>query len=102
MDTKEFEAMLNDAELHPSPASPSYGVAFLVSLHVPTQIPRLDGSVVQSLRVQCDWLVYPPAKFAVMSKIEAEHEIAQCITRLQKAAKTKQGTLPKEKTRRYQ
>lgn len=86
MEATEFEELLVKADLHPSLASPSHGVAFLVSLHAPTQF---------GTRIQCDWLTYHPAEFAMMSRIEAEREIAQCIARLQKAAKTKQGTLPK-------
>lgn len=95
MEAKEFEELLVKADLHPHRASKDYGVAFSVSLHTPTEIARQDGSIAHSLRVQCDWLTYQPAKFAMMSRIEAEREIAQCIARLQRAAKTKQGTLPK-------
>lgn len=95
MDTREFEEMLVKADLHPFRSSASYGVAFSVSLHVPTEIPRLDGGIVRSLRIQCDWLTYQPAEFAMMSLETARRDIALCIARLQRAAKTKQGTLPK-------
>ena len=93
MEAKEFEELLVKADLHPHRASKDYGVAFSVSLHVPTQIARQDGGIIRSLRIQCDWLTYQPAKFAMMSRIEAERDIAQCIARLQRAAKTKQGVV---------
>lgn len=95
MEAKEFEELLVKADLHPHRASKDYGVAFSVSLHVPTEIPRLDGGIVHSLRIQCDLLAYQPAEFAMMSLETARRDIAQCIARLQRAAKTKQGTLPK-------
>lgn len=98
MDTKEFKELLDNAALHPHQASKDYGVAFSVSLHVPTQIAR-QGGVVQSLRIQCDWLVYQSAEFAMMPRAEAEREIALCVARLQRAAKTKQGNLPKARAR---
>lgn len=90
MTPQEFESLLNDADLNPHRAS-GPGIAFSVSHHAMTEIPRIDKTVVRSLRIQCEWLFYEPAEFANMTPAQANAEIAACKKRLERAAKTKQG-----------
>lgn len=88
-----FEKMLIEAELHPHRLGQHHGVAFGVSLHVPKEIAMLDGDIVRSMRVQCEFLIYQPAEFAMMTIEQAKRQIELCITRLERAAQTQQGNL---------
>lgn len=93
MTTEHFVQLLKSAGLQCHQASRDHGVAFSVSLQVPTQIPLQNGGVVRSIRYQADWLVYQPAEFALMSPEASQREIAACVKRLERAAKTKQGVV---------
>lgn len=93
MTTEQFAQLLTEAGLQCHQASRDYGVAFSVSLQVPTQITRQDGSVVHSIRYQVDWLVYQPAEFAQMSLEAAQRQIEVCKKKLERAARTKQGVV---------
>jgi len=92
MKTQDFETLLIEAELHPWSAAKGHGVAFSVALHVPIEIASKYGAI-RSMRHQCDWLVYQPAEFAVMTQEQAESQIAMCKKRLERAAKTKTGEM---------
>jgi len=82
MKPQDFENLLIEAELHPWSAAKAYGVAFSVALRIPTA---------WGVRHQCEWLVYQPAEFAMMSTEQAKGKIAVIKAKLERAAKTKTG-----------
>jgi hypothetical protein len=90
MTPQEFESLLSEADLHPHRAS-GPGIAFSVSHHVPIEIPRLDGTVVRSMRHQCDMVVYEASALAQLTSEEAQEQIETLKRKLERAAKTKQG-----------
>lgn len=84
MTTEHFVQLLKSAGLQCHQASRDHGVAFSVSLQVPTTF---------GTRYQCDWLVYQPAEFAQMSLAQAQGQVEACVKRLERAARTKQGVV---------
>jgi hypothetical protein len=91
MTPSEFETLLTEADLHPHRANVGNGIAFSVSHHVPTEILRLGGTVVRSLRVQCDWITYETSALIQLTSGQAEGQIETLKRKLERAAKTKQG-----------
>ena len=87
----EFHTLLTKANLHPHRASGDHGIAFSVSHHVPTEIPRLDGTVVRSMRHQCDMVVYEASALTKMTSDQAESQIEAIKRKLERAARTKTG-----------
>lgn len=90
MKVEHFEQLVLAAGLN---IFSKYAPRFLVSLHVPKEIPLQNGGVVVSQRIQCDALVFDAAEFDQMTPEQAKSRIAACVKRLERAAKTKQGVL---------
>jgi hypothetical protein len=90
MTIEQFEHMLTEAGMN---VFTKYAPRFLVSLHVPKEIPLQNGSVVTSMRIQCDALVFEAAEFAQLTHEQARDRIEACKKRLERAAKTKQGVV---------
>lgn len=91
MTPSEFETLLDNADLHPHRANVGNGIAFSVSHHIPTEIPRLDGTVVRSMRHQCEFLTYEYSALTEMTVESAQSEIEALKKKLERAARTKQG-----------
>lgn len=91
MTIEDFEALLTEAELHPHRASGNHGIAFSVSHHVPIEILRLDGTVVRSLRVQCEWIIVSDDELGSATLQSSQSQIEGIKKKLEKAAMTKQG-----------
>ena len=90
MTIEHFEQLVTSAGLN---IFSKYAPRFLVSLHVPKEIPLQNGSVVTSMRIQCDALAFGAAEFAMLTPEQAKSQIEACVKRLERAAKTKQGVL---------
>lgn len=84
MTIEHFQQLLKSAGLQCHQASRDYGIAFSVSLQVPTTF---------GTRYQVDWLVYQPAEFTQMTPEQAKRQVEACVKRLERAAKTKQGVV---------
>ncbi len=90
MTPSEFETLLLEADLHPHRAS-GPGIAFSVSHHVPIEILRLDGTVVRSMRHQCDLIEVDIDELDKATLQSSQRQIEALKKKLERAAKTKQG-----------
>lgn len=90
MTPQEFETLLAEADLHPHRASGT-SIAFSVSHHVPIEIPRLDGTVVRSFRIQCDMVILSNDEMSKATLQSSQSQIETLKRKLERAAKTKQG-----------
>jgi hypothetical protein len=80
MTPEHFLQLLTEAELHPQRLGPHYGIAFSVSLHVPTQF---------GTRYMAQWLCYKPDEFEKMTVEQAQAQIDACKKKLERVARTK-------------
>lgn len=80
MTTEHFEQLLDAAGLHPCQMREHYGVAYSVSLHVPTQF---------GTRYMGGWMCYQPDEFAQMTPEQAEKKITDYKKLLERVARTK-------------
>ena len=92
MKRQQFELMIEQSGLRHI-ITMSYQLRFVVSLHVPIEIPLEEGGCVQSLRVQCDTLAFGRQEFEAMNESQARAHITACISRLAQAARTQQGVM---------